>query len=325
MDNYHGDGDTHLEEMLAKLENSENRACTETIEGTHSIWTKEDLLDFTDWLHDTYRSWSITQKKTSLYGSGVVLHSIEGRAHNTKATVTLTNYSWYYLLLRGENKRRSEVVEAYLDELFNGSGLLEVDGVKLAVTLDEFAEKYSKQFGGTVLAARKKIERIREHLNHYGYLLNGKSSPYKQIRVKEIGNNSWLQGPRALFLSNALRSSFSTFFDELYKKYPFRVDDSPSQQKYAKILRREMTENFVKSLLLKHGLSIIRTQYMSAISDKARSDLKAIKVLYMKGASFSEIRHFLANREAYWESIENEDGDTNKIQKSVDELINEII
>ncbi|WP_285769541.1 hypothetical protein, partial [Peribacillus sp. SI8-4] len=259
----------------------------------------------------------------SLNARGVILHSIEGRGKNARVTVTITNYVWYYLLLR-EEYRRSDIVEAYLDELFTGNGFMELEGVYLAATLDEFAEKYASRHGGTVGAARSKLDGIRKPLNKYGYVLKGKQSPTKQIRVKEHGQDSYLKGLESVRLSQKLRREFSEFYKEMHQKLPYRKDDSRMTKLNVNRLRKEMTDNFVNSIKQQQNLSLIRSHRMSTLSDKANTDYEAIIELYMSGATFSEIRSFLVERETYWVEFDKAKKESFKNRKSIDEILDEL-
>lgn len=319
MDNFYSD--THLNERLATLTDKGIRQGTSNHDGFRMTWTKEDFLDFTNWKEVSYSTNSLARKEKLLNSHGIILHGTDGRNERLTFDVTITNQAWYYLLLRGEYGRNN-IAEAYIHELFNGNGYMELDRVKLSATLKEFAQKYAAQFSETQDAARNKIERIRKPLSKYGYLLKGSQSPTKQIRVKEQGADSWLQGPRAVMLDQRLRMEFYDFYQKLNVKVPYRKEDPLKIRLQTNKLRKDLKDDFAAQLRRKHKLDLIRSHYMSTLNDKAFTDYNAIISLYMRGATFTVIRSFLETRPAYWIDYEKQ---AKGLGKSIDEILTEIL
>lgn len=296
--------DTMLEEELTKI-NSHQRTVTETGNGITVVWSKDEFMDFVNWSESTYQNKDDSDKETALFNRGAVLNNIEGRDENAKITVTLTNYAWYNLLLNrdleGKAYRRTDIGEAYLNFLFIGAQFMELGGANIAATIEEFAAKHSPQFGYTVGQTESKIKRVRKQLNKYNYLLNGRRSSFKQIRVKLAGSKDYLQGPRAVAIGNQLSRAYANFYKEINEDNPKRL--------------QELKDEFTEKLKKQYGLDAIYSHRMSVISDIAIMDYNAIIELYLSGATFSEIRSFLQRRVAYWEEQEKMNKPVNKAVK----------
>jgi hypothetical protein len=297
MDYFHRD--THLDAVIDTLLGREQRQGEATPVGWKITWTKQELMDFAGWRESTYTSLSKEQKTNRLQSLGVTLHDLTGKGVTTQAKVTIHNYAWYSILLRGKSSR-SDVVEAYLDNLFMGKGYMEVGGVQLAATIKEFAQKYANQFGETVSAAKNKLDRVREPLNEYKYLVKGTKSYIKQIRVKVNGSETWLQGQRAIYFDYQIRRNYADFYQKLNEKIPYRKSDTVRMRLQAQFLRRDETNDFTELLKRRYKLDRIYSHHLSTLSDQARTDYDAIIALYMSGATFTEIRGFLETRPAYW-------------------------
>lgn len=296
--------DTMLEEELSKMTNRQ-RTITETENGIKVTLNKEEIMDFLNWSESTYQNKAYD---TALHKHGAILNDSEGRDENAKITVTLTNYAWYNLLLNRDLNdkvyRRTNIGEEYLNFLFIGAQFMELGGANIAATIEEFAAKYAPQFGLNVGQAKNKIKRVRMPLNKFNYLLNGRRSAFKQIRVKLAGENNYLQGPRAVAIGNQLSRAYANFYKELNEDNPKRLQ----------ILKDEFTAKLKKQ----HGLDAIYSHRMSVISDIAIIDYNAIIELYLTGATFTEIRNFLLRRVAYWEEQE-------KMIKPIDIAVKEAI
>lgn len=313
--------DTHLDSWLVKMDGRHKRVGEHTPNGWKLVWSKQDILDFTGWSNANYERRKLCEKMQRLANMGVTLHELTGEGDSTSATVTIHNYAWYHLLLRGKGKR-SESMEAYLDNIFNGSGYLKLDSENISATLNEFAKAYSQQFGESVSAVKNKLDRVRSSMRPYGYLLNGKASNVKQIRVKVRGSDGWLQGPRAIMLGEKLRKDYAEFYLDLHKKVPVRKTDPLPIRLQAQKLRQGMTQDFTKRLCKLHNLDLIRSHYSSAISDQGLTDYNAIITLYVMGATFAEIRSFLEERPGYWKEQEQKDKAPGK---SIEEILDEVL
>ncbi|MED4588231.1 hypothetical protein [Priestia flexa] len=296
--------DTMLEEELSNITNR-RREVTETENGIKVTLSKEEVMDFLGWSESTYQNKAYD---LALYGRGAILDESEGRDANAKITVTLTNYVWYDLLLNRDANdktyRRTNIGEEYLNFLFIGAQFMELGGANIAATIEEFAAKYGPQFGLNVGQAKNKIKRVRIPLNKFNYLLNGRRSAIKQIRVKKAGDKNYLQGPRAVAIGNQLSRAYANFYKELNEDNPKRL--------------QALKDEFTAKLKKQHGLDAIYSHRMSVISDIAIIDYNAIIELYLSGATFTEIRSFLLRRVKYWEEQE-------KMIKPVNKAVKEVI
>ncbi|WP_285765891.1 hypothetical protein, partial [Peribacillus sp. SI8-4] len=63
MDSLYIENDTHLDRVLATLTGREKRTGIQIQEGLKVIWSKAELLDFSEWAENTYTSWSKAQKE----------------------------------------------------------------------------------------------------------------------------------------------------------------------------------------------------------------------------------------------------------------------
>jgi hypothetical protein len=313
---YHG-WDSHLEKWKNRLSGRSIRQGEDTQDGLIITWTKQDILDFTNWTEGNYSKRPWKERKKRLNNMGVSLLNFTGSGGTTTTNVKIHNFTWYNLLLRGK-AFRNNVAEAYMKELFTGNGFMELDGVFLSATIREYAEKYGGMFGETVSAARNKLDRIRKHLTEYDYLLKGKQSLVKQIRVKLAEQDTYLKGPSAIYLNNALRTEYVKFYDELNKRLPLQDNDPLLFRIQRSRLRKDETINFTEQLKVKYKLALIRSHRTAVVSEKALSDYQAIITLYIMGATFTEIRSFLDERPAYWK-------DEERRQKTPGKNINEIL
>jgi len=313
--------DSNLDAWKNRLADRGVRQGEDISDGFKVTWTKQDFMDFTGWSGTTYSNLDKSQKASRLYNMGVTLHDLTGKGDTTTATVTIHNFAWFNLLLRGE-AFRNEVAEAYLQELFTGNGYMELDGVFIAATIKEYAEKYGTMFGKTVSAAKNKLDRIRKPLNKNDYLLKGKRSPVKQIRVKQAGQETYLKGARAIYLNDTLRTEYVSFYDKLNERLPLYASDPRHVRNQKNRLRKEEAIDFTEHLKNKYKLSLIRCHHTAVISEKALSDYQAIITLYMLGTTFTEIRSFLDERPAYWKEEEKRQKTPGK---SVGEILDEII
>ncbi|MGG3608079.1 hypothetical protein ABET09_14950 [Priestia megaterium] len=313
--------DTHLDSWIEKLNERQKRVGEDTHDGLKMVWMKKDIIDFTGWTNSNYTKRGFHEKKERLHNMGVALHELTGKGDATQAVVTIQNYAWYYLLLRGKGQR-SKVTEAYLDNIFTGTGYLNLGGMNIAATLAEFAEVYAEQFGETVSAVSNKLDRLRSNIKPYGYILSGKESSAKQIRVKVRESETWLKGPRAIFLDQKLRREYADFYLDLDQKVPYRKTDSLRMRLQAKKLRQDMTVDFTNHLKKQYSLDLIRSHRSSTISPEGCTDYTAIVALYMMGATFPEIRSFLEERPVYWQEQDNK----NKTPgKTIDEILEELL
>jgi hypothetical protein len=309
-------------EAIEALADRPAREGTDTLNGYVTVWSKGDFLDFTGWAEETYSNKPMSQRNKSLGAQGIFLNDIEGKGDNIKYHVTITQHAWHYMILRGH--RRSNVVDAYLEDLFSDIKRLNICGVDIAATLDEFAQKYAQRFNVTPISARKKIDRVREKLNDLDYTLNGKEVEPEcaQFRAKLKGESGYVQGLRAIELHGKIKDAFSNFFRELEKKMPIMHDDTKVAKNQKVFARKVKTTEFVNALKEGFGLSYIRKHYMGTLSNRAFLDIEAIQRLYMAGATFQEIKSFLNERPAYWE----EQHQSNKPSlKSMEDLLSEII
>ncbi|MED3789991.1 hypothetical protein P4576_22730 [Peribacillus frigoritolerans] len=177
-------------------------------------------------------------------------------------------------------------------------------------------------FGGTVSAAKNKLDRIRKPLNEYDYLLKGKDSNVKQIRVKQAGQDTYLKGPRAIYLNDTLRTEYVNFYDKLNERVFVHDSDLRNVRIQKNRLRKEEAIHFTNHLKKKYKLALIRSHRTAIISEKALADYEGIITLYMGGATFNEIRSFIEERPDYWKEEEKREKTSGK---SVDEIVDELI
>lgn len=293
--------DEHLQQMIERLGDREGNDADDTDNGLQMYLSKEDFLAITEWTENSYSTNSLSKKKMILESHGFLVHDTEGKGAEMSYHVTMTNNAWYYLLLLGEY-RQSEAVNAYLHTLFTGNGYLELGGSHLAATLGEFAQKFAEQFNETPVAVKRKLNRIRIPLKKYDYLITGRESAVHQIRVRKYGYDTYLTGPCAILMDYVIRREFAGFYQRMEEKYgPITKDTPLSLRKHIKKVIEEEKEEFITWLKRKHRVNYIRSHYASTLSLHAQRDYNAIQILLLKGATFTEIRQFLAERPAYYE------------------------
>lgn len=294
--------DVHLQKVEEKLADRAPLEAEDSDDGLRMTLNRDAFLDLTYWSEETYRVKSMNQKKKALEAHGFLVHDVTGKGAEALYQVTMTHHAWYYLLLRGEF-RPSDAVHAYLDNLFMGNGYLELGGSFIAATLDEFAQKYATQFNETATAVKRKLDRIRVPLKKYHYLLNGRSSTVHQIRVRKYGHDTYLTGPHAVLMDYEIRREYALFYQKLHIKFNSLMERATTRKKRdgLQYLKNEEIKDFTKGLKYRRRATIIRKHYASCLSTFAEWDYRAIQVLLMKGATFSEIRQFLSERPAYYE------------------------
>lgn len=333
--------DKHLQAWQERLAGCEPRELT--VDGPDLIdkWGAEQVVDFLGWTNESFAKSPISKKKTVLANKGVDVLQIEGKGR--KAVFTVRIKSEMYLQLLTRKVRGLEPFMAdYMNRLFTQNALLKQGACYIVPTVEEMADEYARMFNLNPTASRHSLVYFRKHLKKYGYITTTKkmmredledaldqnpSFIYKQARAYRGGKI--LKGHASMESSMIIADAWAKLFKELDKTYPL-VNEKGERLTGNRLLdmlearRKDKIRPMIEELKETHGWSHFQTFYVPMLTSRARMDYFAIMELFYMGASFTDIRAFLDDREEYWKNegqpVDEDDDDTSEEYSAEEEL-----
>lgn len=310
--------DKHLQAWQERLAGCEHRDLTPDGPNIIEKWDAEQVIDFLGWTNESFAKSPTTKKKTVLAKKGVDVLQIEGKGKKAVFTVRIKSEMFFQLLTR-KVRGLEPFMADYMERLFGQNTLLVQGTYRIVPTVEEMADEYARMFNINSTAARYALHRFRGHLKSYGYLTTTKkmmredlrdaldqnpSFIYKQARAYR-GSNI-LKGHASMESSMIISNEWAKLFKELDDIFPLTDERGQklSGNAYLDTLskRGEIVREKIEELKEVHGWSHLRTFYVPMLTARARADYYAIQQLFYMGASFTDIRAFLDDREEYWKN-----------------------
>ena len=294
-----------------------------------------DLLGVTEAFFKT-KSKAKREQILSLRGLKVV--NIIGRASDAKFIVALGDEFIFNIMLRRyENQRVRKMPEYQLDYmrmLMDGNGLITQGGAKLAPLLSDVAEVLAERHGmneqkmfesiksmRVTLAklkyiAKEKTELIRhedeaiEYAGEYANMFKthrafrGGRWVYENGEKKRI-HGTPIKGMEAVTMSRKIGKLYQQKYIALEEALPLAGLTGKARE-MRRDERKAISYKFPQEICEELELSSIKTVYANTASMKAMVDYHAILELFMLGATFSEVKEFMAERVGFWEEYDKD-------------------
>lgn len=338
------------EQMNEWRERLEGRSVVSEITGEDMVveWGHDELLDFLEVSESTLKVKDKNKRTQMLEARGCRVLGVDGRGKNFKVKVALIDEFFYNIMLRrNENKRVRKMPEyqiEYMRMLMDSNGLIKQGSAKVAPMLSDVTEMLASKHGLNEQAVYTSLKEVRSTLFEYRYLVKDKKNldQHNQEAIEYAGQyadkvkmhrayrggyskvvdgkkqnvkGELIKGLEAVIVSRKISKLYQEKYVALEKAFPLTGLNAGARELQME-RRTKLSRTFTDSICDELGLSHIRTTYANTASMKAMVDYHAILELVLLGATFTEIKQFMAERVGFWEEY-----DRKNEQKKVQEFL----
>ena len=310
--------DKHLQAWQERLAGCEPRELSVDREALLDTWNVEQVIDFLGWSYESFTRKTPDYRKKVLNGKGVDVIQIEGKGKKAVFSVRIRPEMLYQLLTR-KVRGLEPFMADYMEKLFMQNTLLNQGTAHIVPTVEEVASEFASVYNLNPTATKKSLVEFRRQLKSYGYLATTKDmmeddlkdaldqNPrfiFKQARAYK--GKTVLKGRESIRSTQIINDAWGNLFRRLDNTHPLVGANGEKLQ--GNLLldrlheRRKEVHQMIEDLKQTHGWSHLRTFYVSMVTARARADYQALQELFYMGASFSDIRAFLNDREEYWKN-----------------------